>query len=264
MSIRPKLYGVPLSQPFRAIAWTLLQEKIPFDVQLTVPGNNSRMGSLHESYLAKANGRTMGRVPLYEEESLHVTESPAILVYICESRKWNHLYPSTNASSSKSRIDSYLHWHHEGTRQLARLTRSYVRPELKLSSGPSDEVQEQTHGVLKCLEQAWLNDGAFLSGNQNGTSEQHHHSIADLLCYEELVQATLTNVLHIDPKEYPNLSKWMKRMEALPFYTEVHQSLLTLGSLTDATNDTPMMKRLGAATKEGMAAMQKAQEKFSS
>ena len=33
-----KLYGVPLSQPFRSVAWALLKKREPFTVKMVVPG----------------------------------------------------------------------------------------------------------------------------------------------------------------------------------------------------------------------------------
>ena len=40
-----KLHGVPLSQPFRSVAWACLQKRLPFEVALVVPGMSSKMGS---------------------------------------------------------------------------------------------------------------------------------------------------------------------------------------------------------------------------
>ena len=40
-----RLHGVPLSQPFRSVAWTLLQKRVPFEVSLCVPGSGGKRGS---------------------------------------------------------------------------------------------------------------------------------------------------------------------------------------------------------------------------
>jgi glutathione S-transferase len=45
-----KLYGVPLSQPFRSVAWTMLQLEVPFKVELTIPGMSSKVGTKHENF----------------------------------------------------------------------------------------------------------------------------------------------------------------------------------------------------------------------
>ena len=108
--------------------------------------------------------------------------------------------------------------------------------------------------MLSLLDQAWLKDSEYIASE--------HYSIADILAYEEIAQATLTGVVTGLEKDYPNLEAWCNRMKSKDFYQEAHQSLTTLGSLTDQSNDTPMMKRLGAATKEGMKAIQEAQATY--
>jgi glutathione S-transferase len=241
MATALKLYGVPLSPPFRAIAWTLLQQKTKFDVQLTVPGATTKIGSLHESYLSKTAGRS-GRVPLLEEGAHIVAESPAILIYLCESRSWNKLYPAPGAGH-KSLLDSYLHWHHEGTRQVARLTQPHIRPELNLSV--TDEHRETAHKALKTLDQAWLGHSPYIASENDA-------SIADMLAYEEIAQAYMTDCLNLE--EYPNVQEWVKRMQDLEYHDQAHQSLMTLGSLA-VESEIPMMKRLGAATKAGIGSI---------
>jgi glutathione S-transferase len=243
-----KLYGVPLSPPFRAVAWTLLQKQVPFEIKVTIPGATSKMGTLHESYLQKTGGRC-ARVPLLEDGSLCVAESPAILTFLCESRSWSNLY-APPASTEKTLVDSYMHWHHEGTRNIALLTKPRLRPELKLEV--SAKEKENVQSVLETLDSAWLKENDFLGGTEQ-------HSIADILAYQEVAQAYMTDAL--DLKEYSNIEKWVKRMQQVPYHDAAHAALPALGSLT-APNETPMMKRLGHATKEGMKAINEAQESY--
>jgi len=243
-----KLYGVPLSQPFRSVAWSLLLNKTPFVAQICVPGATNKIGSQHESFLSKTRGRT-GTVPLLEDGDLCVSESPAILKYLSESKGWTTVYPQSTPEQQE--IDAYSHWHHSNTRNLFHLTKSYLRPELKLTV--TDQAKEETDNILTSLDTAWLQDGKFVGG----TSEA---SMADLLAYEELIQATILGGL--DVTSYTNLSRWMSQMEQLPFHEEAHAALTTLGNVTEPF-DMPMPKRLGAATKAGMEALKEAQKSFS-
>jgi glutathione S-transferase len=247
-----KLYGVPLSPPFRAVAWTLLQRHVPFEIKLTIPGATNKMGSLHESFLSKTKGRT-GRVPVLEEGSLCVSESPAILSYLCESRGWVGDLYGPPGTAKKALIDSYMHWHHDSTRHIAALTMPYTRPELKLTL--SEQEQEKARLALESLNSAWLKDDAFIAGGEQ-------HSIADILAYEEVVQATMTGALDLSTLDYPNLAAWVERMQQVPFHDAAHASLTALGLLTNTMSDTPIRKRLGTATKEGMKAIQQAQENY--
>ena len=245
-----KLYGVPLSQPFRSVAWSLLLRKVPFDIQLTVPGATSKIGSLNETFLDKTKGRT-GKVPLLEDESLAISESPAILIYLCEKNDWKDLY-GLPATPRKALIDSYMHWHHTGTRSLAALQKPYLRPELQIQV--TDEDREKALKVLESLNNGWLQgDDGFIATADEPT-------IADLLAYEEIAQGQMTGTLEgLD--EFRNLSAWVSRMSQLPYHDEVHTPLKVLGNLV-GPSETPMPKRLGAATKEGIAALKKAQESY--
>jgi glutathione S-transferase len=247
-----KLYGVPLSQPFRSVAWTLLLRKVPFDIQLTVPGATSSIGSRNESFLSKSRGRT-GTVPLLEvDESLTISESPAILAYLCEKNNWTDLYPLP-ATPEKTVIDSYMHWHHTGTRSLSSLQRPYMRPELNL------QVTDEDRGkALQALES--LNNG-WLQGDDDYIASSSQPTIADLLCYEEIVQVTMTGALEGGLDDYPNIIAWTNRMRRLPYHGEVHTALTVLGNVVEPS-ETPIPKRLGAATKAGVTALKEAQETF--
>jgi glutathione S-transferase len=252
MSTLMKLYGVPLSQPFRSVAWTLLLQKVPFDVKLTVPGATSRMGSLNESFLSKAKGRT-GTVPLLEiDESFSISESPAILMYLCEKDGYS-LYGAPG-TPRKALIDSYMHWHHTGTRSLAALLRPHIRPELNLQVTDAD--YEKATKILDSLNNGWL------QGQDGFIATSDEPTIADLLAFEEVVQVETTGTLgSIALDDYPNVSAWVDRMKQLPHYDQVHESLTVLGNLVEP-NETSMPKRLGAATKAGVAALQEAQQPF--
>lgn len=296
----PKLYGVPLSQPFRSVAWALLQRQVKFDIQVVVPGATNAMGSRHETFVRKTHGRS-SKIPVYEEDlpidnssssnninRLTISESPAILMYLCENRGWTDWYPSSSSSESselpfsssasriliKTRIDSYLHWHHAGTRELMHLTRPYLRPE-EGKAAPTDEDRAAAQAVWHQLEQGWLNHdnnngqevvhlpGPFIAGTLSPT-------IADFLAYEEVVQATVLGGLDWSSAQddYPHLTAWMDRMKQLPYYDAVHAGLYRLGNVveqpTATTNNLPLGKRLAVATKEGLKAIQEAQQSYSS
>ena len=125
-----RLYGVPLSQPFRSVAWTLLLHRVSFTIQLTVPGAKTSIGSRNENYLKLTNGRS-NVIPILQVEedgrdgTFTIMESPAILTYICErygsgaarysstdqAHADNWLLPP-RASKEKTMVDSYMHWHH--------------------------------------------------------------------------------------------------------------------------------------------------------
>lgn len=267
-----KLYGVPLSQPFRSVAWTLLQLELPFGVELAVPGMASKIGTKHENYRNLTPHRST-QVPLliYEDAAasspVALTESPAIMSHLCElfgpsSTTMPSLYPASG-SVAKAKVDSYLHWHHSNTRQFARLVQPQLRPDLKLSLSEQDHIQFQE--LLQTLNSGWLNyDGRSDFSVPLYIGGLDHPTIADILAYGELSAVTMTNLLQVSQDDYPLLHTWMAKMAQLPHHDHVHQALTTLGDLSVEEDPKSIGKRLGAATKAGMQGIADAQASYSS
>ena len=257
---KPKLYGVPLSQSFRSVAWAMLQKQIAFDFRRVVPGITNKTGSLHPDFLSKTYSRSH-RLPVYEEQGggLTISESPAILTYLCESRGWRDWYPpfSDETAITKTRIDSYVHWHPSGTQPLKLLTRPLLRPDLHLPKASANDEQAARR-VLNQLETGWLNSskiggGSFIAGTEDPT-------IADLLAYEEVAQAMVLGGLQLTEREYPNLKAWTEKMQRLPYHDAAHAALYTLSDIIEQTKSTrTTLSHLAMAQKEGFKAIQQAQ-----
>mmetsp|Transcript_12869 Transcript_12869/g.35618 ORF Transcript_12869/g.35618 Transcript_12869/m.35618 type:complete len:405 (-) Transcript_12869:105-1319(-) len=323
-----RLYGVPLSQPTRSVLWTmLLLQRAPAELCLMVPGLDRKdIGARHESFRSKSKARSV-TVPLLEivdpstlsernGSTIAITESAAILIYLCETTAAAATDNNNNNSSSintsvdhhhplapyqhwlygkpgslyKATIDSYLHWHHTNTRGLGRTTSTYLIPgrrqqQQQSSSSslslPSIQQQQQAvgiHKILKRLEHGWLRPTTTTTIEESHTRQQQQQvteepscfiaggplpSIADLLCYDEIVQVTWTGLLEEDSSHgshhsnrsssssssddqppsptlqslYPNVLSWMKRMEQVPYHDPVHAALKALGRLVVAEED---------------------------
>ena len=91
-----RLYGVPLSQPFRSVAWACLMKRVPFEIEMIIPGSKDKMGgrsaqpknactvpppctflsvffcARSEAYLAK---NPLGTIPFVEDGPVAVAES---------------------------------------------------------------------------------------------------------------------------------------------------------------------------------------------
>ena len=241
-----KLYGVPLSQPFRSVAWALLQKKVPFQVALTVPAMKTKMGAQHPSFLEKA---PLGSVPVIEElDSGYVLwESPAILAYLAESRGWDDLYPT--APEAKGRVNAYMHWHHTNTRTLANTVKPFLRPDLGVATDAQlADCRQSAASTLEVFGKVWLAQGHFIAGAPSAT-------VADLLAYGEVSQLLpeYCNSMPGTPIDTSVLD-WCKRMQGLPHHDAVNACLSELGDVT-APNDLDMPKRLGQATKVGLKAI---------
>jgi len=53
MSDQLIIYGVPFSQPVRAVLWLMLYKQKPFELAMVNPGSSSEGGSRHPDFLAK-------------------------------------------------------------------------------------------------------------------------------------------------------------------------------------------------------------------
>ena len=51
------LYGVPFSQPVRAVIWLLLHQAHPFEFKMTIPGLTGDHGSRHPDFFGEKPGR---------------------------------------------------------------------------------------------------------------------------------------------------------------------------------------------------------------
>ena len=248
-----KLYGIPLSQPFRSVAWTLLQLGVKFEVKMAVPGMSGKMGSKNEVYAnLTPHGHT--QVPLLVDGDVAISESPAIMAYVCERYGNGRLY-APSGTTQKALVDSYLHWHHTGTRQLARPFACKVRPDLKYELTQKEE--ERIQHVLKTIDSGWLKTSPWIAGSPTPT-------IADILCFGEVSTVMLTNLVDLQESSsyYPNLKEWTQRMAELPYYKESHMALMTLGDLSQENDPKAIQKKLGGATKAGLDALKSAQEGF--
>ncbi|KAL7557327.1 hypothetical protein ACA910_020315 [Epithemia clementina (nom. ined.)] len=269
-----KLYGVPLSQPFRSVAWALLMKQTPFEVVVTVPfSDRPGVGAKHDDFRNKTRARSI-TVPLLQDgddgnNNNCITESAAILVYLCESRggNWADLYGSPG-TFYKATIDSYCHWHHTNTRSLGRAASSYFQT----SMPPVENYQEAIDKILHRLDTGWLSSSNGVGSDEGANmfiAGASHPSIADLLCYCELTQITMTGLYDMVQlqENYPDLFAWMQRMQHLPYHDHVHAAIMALGNINPSTmteqeRSVPFPKRLSAATKAGLKALKDAQQTF--
>jgi glutathione S-transferase len=247
-----KLYGVPLSQPFRSVAWALLTKREPFEVVMKVPGIKGKMGAKGEDFMAKA---PLATVPVIEEaDGFVLWESPAILAYLADSRQWTDLYPSaTDQPQARAKINSFMHWHHHNTRSLANALTPFFRPDL---TGPVDDegLAKRRAAAAMTLEtfgSVYLEreNAGFIAGSPTA-------SIADLLAYGEVAQMLpgYLNAMGSSHSLPDSVSAWCDRMKAMPHHDAVNKCLKELGDVT-VKSDVTMPKRMAAATQVGMQAL---------
>ena len=101
----PILYGVPFSQPVRAVIWLMLHKRLPFEFVPISPGAKSEGGSRNEAFLAKNPGGTIPPL-VAPDRGFVLAESNAILCYLCNRCSLN----TTDATAHKTGVDSVCAW----------------------------------------------------------------------------------------------------------------------------------------------------------
>eukprot|EP00483_Globobulimina_turgida_P008663 UN08681 len=213
------IYGMIQSQPTRAVMWLCKIKNLPYNVVKVSPGG-SRKKNPRKDFIANIN--PMGRIPgLKDSNGFTIYESAAILCYLSEKYEWEDLYPTKNNLQRRALIQQYLNWHHENVRKVTTgyivyLLRSDVDP--KKWNVESIKTERKLAGFgLKVIENIWLSAHDYIIDNKL--------SIADILCYEELVQLRWWNLIDDFGAKFPNINKWLDRMQKVPCHDETHQIL---------------------------------------
>ena len=233
------VYGVPLSQPVRAVLWALIWKGVPFTLVPVNPGSSRKGGTRHPDYLSQVN--PAGTMPAINDDGFVLSECHAILAYLCEKHGWNDLYPP---GEKRAKIQEYLHFHHSNTRQGSTLFAAKVRSDLGVSVGALKSAKRTTANTVDILERYWLSDNRqFLVGDTA--------TIADLSAYTELCQHStrFSNTAADLFEGKPRVVAWMTRCSQLPGHDIVHMALRKLGDLSKGP---PERKKIVGANKAGL------------
>ena len=220
-----KIHGVVPSQPTRAVLFLCSYKKLEYQLVKQSPIDPAEKRA---EFRNKVN--PYGLVPCLEDTDYNppfiLPEAPAILQYLCSKYKFNDLYPTSNNDSSslcrRSLIDSYLSWHHENTRMISK---GYVMHLNRLNIPFEDQNQEvlkvnqeRAKNALNVLENRFFNNNEFLVNNQL--------SIADFLCFEEVIQMSPEwTIFDMDlQNDFPNVYKFCQTMKQIDGYDSAHRT----------------------------------------
>ena len=236
------LYGVPFSQPVRAVMWLLLMKRMPFKMILINPGSSGETGSRNPNYLKKNPG---GTIPCIEEPDTGFTlgEAHAILTYLSRKHGWTDVYPEDE--QVRARIDWYLHYHHRNVRDASLgLVAPKIRKDLNIPEVIQSSSQRTLRSALKSLDTGWLAEHEFLVSDTV--------TLADIAAYVEIgqLQAQFTNLYDFSP--YPNVQRWLGAMAAVDSHDDVHKVLSELG---DISVEAPTMDTIKRANKAALSTL---------
>lgn len=245
------IYGVPFSQPVRALVWLMLYKQKPFRLVPVNPGSSGENGSRHPSFLAK---NPAGTIPLLEEPETGfiLAEAHAIMTYLARKNGWSDVYPADPAAAAS--VDWYLHYHHRNLREASvGLVAPSVRKDLKIPESMQKAAAATLSRALQVLETGWLSGSRFLAGESL--------TLADFAAYVEIgqLQPQFTNLFDFSP--FPNIRRWMQELAETPGHDEAHRVLSELG---DISSQVPSMEHIIHANKVALGSLRQHLEAGSS
>jgi glutathione S-transferase len=233
------LYGVPFSQPVRAVMWLMLYKREPFEMVLINPGSKGETGSRHPTYLAK---NPAGTIPTIEEPDTGFTlgEAHAIMCYLSNKHGWEDVYPRD--FQLRAKVDGYLHYHHRNVRDASiGLVAPKIRKDLDIPLVIQQAARATLTKALQAMETGWLANTPYLTGEQL--------TLADFAAYVEIgqLQPGFTNVYDFSP--FPNVRRWLDAMKQVDGHDDVHVVLAELG---DISVEPPTMEVIKNANKSAL------------
>jgi len=243
------LYGVPFSQPVRAVMWLLLLKRQNFELILTNPGSKGDNGSRHPDYLRK---NPAGTIPCIEEPDTGFTlgEAHAIMTYLADVHGWHDVFPKDHRV--RGRINAYLHYHHKSLRDASTgLVAPKVRKDLNIPEAVQTAAHHNLGNALSVLEQYFLAEQDYLCGD--------FVTLADLAAYVEIgqLQPEFTNLM--DFSGFPKVKRWLELMHGVDGHDEVHVVLREMG---DISLEAPTMDRIRAANIAALKALKARLQSF--
>jgi len=226
------IYGNWISQPSRAVLWTLLIFKVPFRM-VTVAVNKG----VHRSKEFRSIN-PYAQIPVLVDtsvkndkgEPLTLFESGAILTYLADKYKRHDWFPPASDVVRRAKANEYLHLHHSTTRNLTRdIMRMVFFGKLM---GKTEEQIEQAKAKGWKSAQKWLQIlDKRLESNQFILGDKP--TLCDIHAYCELGQFEPAPFGFDGPesfKQYKNIQRWMQEVRKLPAYNEAHAPLQKLTS----------------------------------
>ncbi|KAL5285652.1 GSTE3.2 family protein [Megaselia abdita] len=201
----PILYADNLSPPARAVM--LLCKELNLKVEIREV-DFCRGGHMQEQFIKMNPQHTL---PTLEDNGKYLWDSHAINTYIMskygKEEQQRRLYPRN--VYQRAVIDQRLHFDNGVLFPAFR----DVASALVGKNQPITEASiERAHTALGFLEQ-------FLDGQKYSCGDEM--SIADLSFSVSILALKIW--LPIEEKKYPNITAWFRRMQSLPYFSEVNE-----------------------------------------
>ncbi len=205
-----KLHAHKVSTTSRPILMFVAENKLACDLQVV----DLMTGEHMKEPFTKMNPSK--QVPVLEDDGFVLTESSAILKYLAE-KCGSPAYPKD--LKKRARVNEMMDWLNTG--YYREFGYHLVYPQIFPNHVRSPEAAQkatlawgktQSETWLSVLDKHWLGKGnKFLCGNEM--------TIADYLGAEYVA---LGEIIGAKFNKYPNITKWLATMKALPSWKSVH------------------------------------------
>ena len=212
------IYGHLGSQPTRSVVAFLKLSDIPFKFNEI---NLLKGEQLTESFI-KIN--PFKAIPALSHGDYTLWESAAMVTYISEAfNSDNQWYPKD--LHQRARINSYLHWHQDNTRELIA---SYVREKYVYPTYFGfPAITPEREVVVKANFENCLTTLTWMLKETGFIARTSQASIADVFAYSEIAQSWL---LKYDLTPYPEVNQWFETVGKIEVVSEVHEPLRAIAN----------------------------------
>jgi glutathione S-transferase len=211
-----KLYFHPASTTCRPIMLLAAAENIAIDYQLVdlFTGAN-----LKPEFLAI---NPNGAVPLLEDGDFRLTEGSTILKYLAEKKYCAPSYPAD--AQTRARVNERMDWFNTGL--YRDLGYGLIYPQVIEAYRKGDETAHRAHlAWSRAKAKHWLDilDRHIIGAKSNFICGDEV-TLADFMgaCY-----VTLGDVIRLDYSAYPNITRWLANMKALPYWEKTNEAFYT-------------------------------------
>ena len=220
-----KLYYHPASTTCRPIMLLAAAEKIELDYQLV----DLFTGENYQPAFTAINPNQA--VPLLVDDNFQLTESSAILKYLAD-KFHAPSYPAELLA--RARVNERMDWFNTGL--YRDLGYGLVYPQVLDSYKKGDDQAQRQHlAWSRAKAKHWLEilDRHLLSGKTRFVCGDTL-TLADFMgaCY-----VSLGDVIRIDYSAYPNITRWLADMKALPYWNNTQEGFYQdfVGAFNDKT-----------------------------
>ena len=227
-----KIYGFPLSQPYRSVIMLCKAASVPFQPVLI----DALKGETRKPEFRKIS--PTGLVPVIDDNGYVLHESAAILSYICESRKLKDWLPDD--AKERGNINAWMHWHHANTRKgTLKVLRQMLFP--KKGADPAVEAADLEKSLKEMYKSIGLIESHLTQSKSKFLVGSKHPTIADLLIIPELDQLSEKGFNLANIKQFPAVCNYINTIEAeVSSYKEVFQAVAD--ARRDGYNGRPLHK----------------------